>query len=179
MRSPSTSSSFTGGNLGSANAAPWALCATSAASGRVTSRLPMQPRRRPSASRVTNEARRSCERGRQATEIDVACLSVLEPVADGARGDAEQVPARFEIEALVRRLEECVGAVADHVVPGPRRVARVAHVERRRFQAAPLREVEESVHRVPPARLLVADIVVAQRHDRLRGLRASRRRALS
>ena len=98
---------------------------------------------------------------RQAIEVDRACLPVLEPVSNRMRGDAQQMPSRFEIEGVVRGLEERVGAVADHAVPGPRRVAGVAHVERRRFQAAALREVEEPVHRVPPARLLVADIVVA------------------
>ena len=178
MRSPSTSSSFTGGKprVGERGAVGVVrdvrreraghLQAADAAA-QATVRLQGHERGAPLV-----------QRRRQAIEVDGACLPVLDPVANRARGDAEQMSPRFEIEGLVRGLEERVGTVADHVIPGPRGVAGVAHVERRRFQAAPLRKVKQPVHRMPPARLLAANVVVAQRDDGLRGLRVEAPRAL-
>ena len=111
------------------------------------------------------------ERRRQPLRIDRARAALRDPVTDRARGDVEEVPPGFDAKGFVRGLEERVGTVADHAVARPRRVARVAHVEGAGFQAAAFREMEQAVHRVAPARLLVADVFMAERDDGLRGRR--------
>ena len=79
---------------------------------------------------------------------------------------------------LGRGLEKGIGAVADDTVARPRGVAGVPHVENARLETAALREMEQAVHRMAPAGLFVPDVVVAQRHDRLRRLRIEAARAL-
>ena len=123
MPSPATLLSSIGGNRGSANAAAWALCATSSPSGRVARRLPMHPRRRRSLSgsrtwRGARAAPPAGGRGRYRMPFRARCRGGSN--ARQCRADAAALRARA-LGAPARRTHRHRSRPRGRVVPQCRR----------------------------------------------------------